>query len=172
VNKEAINLKISRALFMNLDDPPSTFSFFKFENLFRICFPQGPEAMARQCTLLAITLCTVPCLFALPIDVRAPVYHMQRRPQGTTTGIDSGTSLCFQAALRGGGATTGTAKSVVKIQNSIRMPVISCFFYFLSIALTAPAMPSMANKMINKDGNCNSQLPTARRADPDQLDHS
>jgi hypothetical protein len=128
--------------------------------------------MARQRTLLAITLCAVPCLFALPVDVSAPVYHMRRLPQGTTTGIDSGTSNFFQAGLRGGGATTGTAKSVVKVQKSIRMPVISCFFYFLSIALTAPAMPSMANKMINKDGNFDSQLPTARRADPDQLDHS
>mmetsp|Transcript_62887 Transcript_62887/g.144133 ORF Transcript_62887/g.144133 Transcript_62887/m.144133 type:complete len:494 (+) Transcript_62887:46-1527(+) len=102
--------------------------------------------------LLALALCATPCVIALPVNMLNPT-----RPgpgsRVAAAALQREASMLANQGLRGGAAAVKVARPALREQKSIRMPVISCFFYFLSIALTAPAMPSMANKMINKDGS-------------------
>ena len=112
----------------------------------------------RSRCLLVLALCATPCV-ALPAGNHAPAL--------LNPGARVAAAALQREGLRGGAAAVvKVAKPALREQKSITMPVLSCFFYFLSIALTAPAMPSMANKMINKDGtptHCPSPSPRNRR---------
>jgi len=101
----------------------------------------------RSRGLLVLALCATPCV-ALPAGSHAPTL-LNPGSRVAAAAVQREASMLAKPGLRGGAAA---AVKVVRDQKSIAMPVISCFFYFLSIALTAPAMPSMANKMINKNG--------------------